>query len=869
MLAIAQQGTPAFVGGVLCDPLGAIDWGRPAAAGAFWCVLAIPPAFAAATWHRRRNVDTEGAHGHARLAEPGEMGDLMDEARPFNNIVFSQHTGIVLDADRRSLDEARRAINLNSVGIGVSGIGKTYSCVAPELMQAVGANLRPVKPGPTALYGNALARISPACAARRESRLDERWEEKRRRWAARGVGAGYDVLHSDPKGDNVRDLGQMFVDAGYDVRVINTVDFSQSDRFNPLALIPARMADACEPSQISFPWPDVREPGQAALLPDLKPLPANEEGVWSDEAAGIKVSAVAALETRDVDAGLGAAPEEARGFSLHRTRGTLRISVRWSAPRAAELMVTANIPEQVQLDGNISYDGAMCAGEPSVSEDGLRVAVPLVLRGAMDPATPSCASVVLPISLKETCVPDGVKLMQVVDTLVKNLGSSPAADEASRDPFWPDCKKLSFMSKIAYLFERYYPTSGYEHVNLSEVIDLLDEDLADTRNPADPSPMSERMDMWEHARRWEPGDDGAGRFGSAGSGRWVPTGDAPHPRSTSLAVHCYRAAFSAAPETVQSVVITCQAACVGLLAPDVRHVLSGNEVRLDELGEPGRGRAVFLVARDTDNPFEFVTSLVVQLAVDSCLERAYRDHGGRLPRHVRFVLDELPALGTIPSLPRALAVVRSRNVSMSLYVQSRDQLEKRYGKHDTAAIFDCCSTMQFLGSNNPDMCEMVSKRIGEETVFSEHLNRSFRSRSLLADKSESVSSNARRVMSPDDVAKMSKDEMLVFIYNHLPAKDSKFRTAEHGLYRHAYPRDGRRTRWMAAPVHAERFDYPAFSASRRAREAAAPSGAATAAPPEPSPSPRGSGAHVPTRTAGCDAAPRRWSEEAPRPNRGT
>lgn len=853
-IASLGAGTPGYVNGALSslmsggfgavasDPLG-IAWADPVVFGTFCCVaggtcavsvvLAVRPS--------KHNIDTDNAHGDARMAGPGEKSDLVDKARPFNNIMFSEHMGIVLDAPTSRLKAKSRARNLNSIVLGISGLGKTYNCVLPDLMQSVGANLRPAKRGVKALASNVLRKASPAEWARAQARADARWERKRSAYAAKGFGGGYDVVHSDPKGDNLRDCGQMYLDAGYAVSVVDTVDFRSSSHYNPLVAIKPRWVDVCDADDIAITAPSVALGGVPMTAGEgLALRAAGSVRATSSYGNGIEfsmsfhpeVSEVSARDLLEEEArsrgeefDADGVPAEVLSYTYRTTRGVLRLEL----ANATEAPVDAEVRFALdrRLDWRMPSHDASVALEPFSADNGgdLRDSefawkVRLFPRCDADGFDGVTALEML-VEVKPMCVPDAVELAKVVNTLVANLGANHDPNGKAPDPFWENCKKLHFMSKISYLFERYYPQHGYKYVTIPCMIDLFDEDMPDSGNPSDPSCTSERIEAWEYGRIWrnDPPEIGGGETrepeAEEAHGDWEPVASLPHKRDRSLAIRCYRVLVASAADTFKSVVISTYAACVDLMGQEVREMLSYDEVGLDRLGELGQGHAVFLVFKDTDNPYEFIAALVMQQAIDSCCDRAYKNHGGRLPRHVRFVLDEAANLGTIPCLVRALAVVRSRNVSISMYLQSAAQLESRYGKNDAQAIFDCCSTLQFLGAQSAETLEMISKKIGDETVFTQVIQRSFKQSSLSADSSESLSASARRVRTPSQLAQMSTGEMLVFVYNHLPVQDAKQDPSRHPMFRYVMP-GFKRTALMPASVHSERFDARAYLEAQRA-----------------------------------------------------
>lgn len=412
-------------------------------------------------------------------------------------------------------------------------------------------------------------------------------------------------------------------------------------------------------------------------------------------------------------------------------------------------------------------------------------------------------------------VPDSVALTKVVNTLVANLGSkTDKLSNGSQDPFWEDTKRLDFIAHIAYLFERFEDPSQH---TLPQMMKLMEHTLADTGNPADTSAMDLLMDEWEYGRTWVETDNTAtqGRRGSVRGGTWQPTDFPPHPRSTSLAVHCYRAVKQAAPETVQSIVISVNTALVNLLSEDVQEMLSSDEMQLHTLGDPNQKQVIFAVTQDTNSPYDFLTALLVDETIDVLMEKAALKYNGRLPRHVRFILDEVANIGSLPSLVRAIAVVRSRNVSMALYVQSRKQLELVYGKEQSDIIFDNVSTRILLATNDADTQKEFSDMSGEETVFQRVYNLSGQSDSMQTSRSESITSTARKVKTQQAIANMSPDELLILISGMYLIQDQKFKTEHSPYYAYSNPLSAHE---YQEQIFVEPWVYKDYRLRRRNRE---------------------------------------------------
>lgn len=820
---------PSMPSAVTGAPL-SIDWGHPwvAAAAAAGAALPLAAGLASASRGMRlANEDTGREHGDDRLATRSEMGGLMDRGCYYNNLFVSEHAGVALSPRNKRTKAALDGRNLNCVTLGISGLGKTYNLVKPDLMQAVGEALPPMRYGP----GNIVRHLSLKLGGCRP--VD--WKESAERWRAGKkpracMAEGFDVVNTDPKGDNVRDMGHMFEAAGYEVKVVNTVDFSEGLKVNPLAAIktrevdvkPAEALEASASMRLSFGGAEessveldavggeisdrARADRDCSLSMRLETATTTGAGASRSEVEWMESEMGASVDSggsRKAGSGCSKVAEAVGGLEYRTTVSRIDVEAANLSPREGRASVEIRLDEAMELvaldsvsAGEATYFPSQGPGEPG------RVVweIPSIApRPRGKGALPE--KLVLTCRTSSTRVPDGVALAKTVDCLVANLRGTDSAAAGSEDPFWEDAKRLMFMAVIAFLFERYDP----RYRTLPEAMRLIDMALADSGNPADKSPLGALMDMWEYGRVYAPSPTATTGRGRARGGSWKPADTPPHSRNGSIAVHCYRAFASGAPETVQSVVISCQAALVNLVTPEVKELLSEDELDIGSLGDPDRKQAVFIVTKDTDSPFDFLTALIVYQAIDLLQDKAYRVYGGKLPRHVRFVLDEVANLGRIPILIRALAVVRSRNISISMFLQSKAQLSRVYGEKEADIIFDNCSTIVYLGAQTKETREEISQLIGSETVQTRTFQRSFSASSVASSTSESIGSNERRVMSASQLGRMEKGYLIALMFGRRPIYDHKFKTSRHPYY--AYIDPGGRPPLCHPALFSERFDY--------------------------------------------------------------
>lgn len=901
------EAAETLLAAIAADPL-SIDLSEPAVATACaFCLLAplLMGLGALSRGMRLDNEDTAHQHGDARLATDKEKGALVDRRHPANNLMFSEHVGVPVYAYDGRTRAAVKGMNLNSICIGISGLGKTFNGVSADLMQCVGERVAGMEYGirniPAhitgwwvweALRGGSGGRrrarpVAPAPTPKRAEKTAppdaegliaevRRRREGRKAEIAR-IGAGFDVVCTDPKGQLLPEMGHLFEAAGYDIKCVDTVDFSAL-RYNPLAYVRERYVDSVDPDSIevsvrvdapgagcqlrvSRVEADASEPSgfrasarlaldtsvegvvatsvpDGATLesvskalekcdpksPEAKELRAQHTALWLRGLAGDagRDTSRGAFEREnengDGSKHKGTLESTLRNFKYRRTAGRLELELE----NASSLPVDAAV--EIDLGRSLVTTGALMSQLPGAAlEAGPREGVLVWRPGRLHAprpgrsAAPGTARLVISVSVAPMRVADAVDLVKVVDTLASNLRGADAEDGKCGDGrFWEEIKRVQLMGDAAFLFERY---DDPKYRTIPEMLRVINMATPDADLPeGSMSPLAVLMKEWEHGVVFDSEATAApGVRGRTAGGRWrAKEGARPHSRNVSLALHCYKAYAESAEETFRSVIVTVKSAMINVLPDDVRDFLSADEVGLATLGDAGSPQVIFLKCSDTNRSYDFITALFLQQAIDLAVERANGKPGGRHERHVRFVLDEAANIGKIPVLTRSLSVVRSRNVSISLYLQSRSQLEGTYGKADTTTIYNNCSTLTFLGAQDAETLEEMSKKIGEETVFGRIYTRSFDGGARGTTASEQITSSARAVMSPSQIEHLSKGSMLVFIYNRNPALDVKFQTQRHPLFPYVYP--GRRSLLQPPCAVDGRFDYADYLRRRGVRE---------------------------------------------------
>ena len=181
-----------------------------------------------------------------------------------------------------------------------------------------------------------------------------------------------------------------------------------------------------------------------------------------------------------------------------------------------------------------------------------------------------------------------------------------------------------------------------------------------------------------------------------------------------FAVKQYKKFLLSAGKTRSSILISCGARPAPFDIKELRELMESDELELDTLGD--RKTALFIITSDTDPTFDFVTAMIVSQLFNLLCTKADDEYGGRLPVHVRRLLDEVANI-TIPNLERLISVLRSREISACLVVQAQSQLKAIYKEHADTIIGNCDTTL-FLGGKEKTTLKEISEVLGKETIDS-------------------------------------------------------------------------------------------------------------------------------------------------------
>ena len=263
--------------------------------------------------------------------------------------------------------------------------------------------------------------------------------------------------------------------------------------------------------------------------------------------------------------------------------------------------------------------------------------------------------------------------------LVTTLMTNTKGEGSGGDPFWEKSERLLLTALIAYL----HYEAPVEEQNFATLLEMLNtmqvlEDDEEYQNPVDL--------LFEELAKKKP---------------------------NSFAGRQYKLYKLAAGKTAKSILISCGARLAPFDIQELRDLTMYDELQLDTLGD--KKTALFLIMSDTDSPFNFLISMVYTQLFNLLCDKADDVYGGKLPIHVRCLIDECANIGQIPNLEKLVATIRSREISACLVLQARSQLKAIY-KDNADTIVGNMDSQIFLGGSEPTTLKDLSEMLGKETI---------------------------------------------------------------------------------------------------------------------------------------------------------
>ena len=263
--------------------------------------------------------------------------------------------------------------------------------------------------------------------------------------------------------------------------------------------------------------------------------------------------------------------------------------------------------------------------------------------------------------------------------LVTTLMTNTKGEGSGGDPFWEKSERLLLTALIAYL----HYEAPVEEQNFATLLEMLNtmqvlEDDEEYQNPVDL--------LFEELAKKKP---------------------------NSFAGRQYKLYKLAAGKTAKSILISCGARLAPFDIQELRDLTMYDELQLDTLGD--KKTALFLIMSDTDSTFNFLISMVYTQLFNLLCDKADDQYGGKLPVHVRCLIDECANIGQIPQLEKLVATIRSREISACLVLQARSQLKAIY-KDNADTIVGNMDSQIFLGGSEPTTLKDLSEMLGKETI---------------------------------------------------------------------------------------------------------------------------------------------------------
>ena len=341
-------------------------------------------------------------------------------------------------------------------------------------------------------------------------------------------------------------------------------------------------------------------------------------------------------------------------------------------------------------------------------------------------------------------------ILKLANTIIAN---TKGEGEKSSEDFWVKAERLLYCALIGYI---YYEAPEDEQ-NFSTLLEFLNASEA----REDDEEFKNAVDLLFEELEAE---------------------DASH-----FAVRQYKKYKLAAGKTAKSILISCGARLAPFDIQELREIMSYDEMELDELGE--RRTALFVIISDTDDTFNFVVAIMYTQLFNLLCDKADDVHHGRLPCHVRLLLDEFANIGQIPKFDKLIATIRSREISASIILQSQSQLKTIY-RDAAETIIGNCDTMLFLGGKEGSTLKEISETLGRETI---DLYNTSDTRGQGRSYGMNYQKTGKELMSRDELAVMDGNKCILQLRGVRPFFSDKYDITRHKRYRELSDYDKRNT----------------------------------------------------------------------------
>ena len=339
-------------------------------------------------------------------------------------------------------------------------------------------------------------------------------------------------------------------------------------------------------------------------------------------------------------------------------------------------------------------------------------------------------------------------ILKLVNTIIAN---TKGEGEKSTEDFWVKAERLLYSALIGYIWYE----APEEEQNFSTLLEFINasetrEEDEEFKNAVDELFEELEADNPEH-----------------------------------FAVRQYRKYKLAAGKTAKSILISCGARLAPFDIQELREIMSYDEMELDMIGD--QKTAMFVIISDTDDTFNFVVAIMYTQLFNLLCDKADDEHGGRLPYHVRLLLDEFSNIGQIPKFDKLIATIRSREISASIILQSQSQLKTIY-KDAAETITGNCDTVLFLGGKESSTLKEISETLGKETIDLYNISDT---RGTSQSYGLNYQKTGKELMSRDELAVMDGNKCILQLRGVRPFLSNKYDITKHKRYKELADEDER------------------------------------------------------------------------------
>ena len=341
-------------------------------------------------------------------------------------------------------------------------------------------------------------------------------------------------------------------------------------------------------------------------------------------------------------------------------------------------------------------------------------------------------------------------ILKLVTTIIAN---TKGEGQQSGEDFWVKAEKLYYCALIGYIWYE----GREEEKNFNTLLEMINasearEDDENFKNPVDL--------MFDELEQKDPNH---------------------------FAVRQYKKYKLAAGKTAKSILISCGARLAPFDIAELRELMSYDELELDLVGD--RKTALFVIISDTDDTFNFIVSIMYTQLFNLLCDRADDVYGGRLPIHVRCLLDEFANIGQIPKFEKLIATIRSREISASIILQSKSQLKAIY-KDNADTIEGNCDTTLFLGGKEKTTLKEIAEILGKETI---DLYNTSDTRGSQRSYGMNYQKTGKELMSQDEIAVMDGGKCILQVRGVRPFFSNKYDICKHKNYKYLSDYDKKNT----------------------------------------------------------------------------